>query len=132
MKKLIIQIIKFGIVGVVAFLVDYSIFLLLTKVVNLSPVISTGISFVLSLIVNYLLSMKFVFQRKESISKQKEIISFVLTSVMGLGLNILIMYLGYDLWKYDYRLVKIVATLIVMVWNYVSKKILLEGIHKDE
>lgn len=127
MKKLIMQIIKFGIVGVIAFCVDYIFLLLFTEVINIHPTISTGLSFVISLIVNYLLSMRFVFKVNANISKQKEIIIFVVTSCIGLGINVLMMHFGYDVWHFDYRFVKIVATFVVMIWNYISKKILLEG-----
>lgn len=130
-KKLLLQIIKFGIVGVIATIIDYA-FLIFTEVCKINPVISTGLSFIISLIANYLLSMKFVFKAKKNLSKNKEILIFVITSTIGLGLNVLLMYLGEDVLKIHYLIVKTIATLVVMVWNYVSKKILIEGKQESE
>lgn len=130
MNKLIKQIIKFGIVGVIAFLVDEGFLMLFVEVFKWNEIVSGGLSFVISLIVNYLLSMKLVFKTKEGVSKTKEIVIFVVTSVVGLLINILMMYLGTEVWFINYLLVKVIATAIVMVWNFVTKKIFLEGIHK--
>ena len=126
-KKLLLQIIKFGIVGVIATIIDYAFLIFFTEVCKINPVISTGLSFIISLIANYLLSMKFVFKAKKNLSKNKEI-----TSTIGLGLNVLLMYLGEDVLKIHYLIVKTIATLVVMVWNYVSKKILIEGKQESE
>lgn len=54
---------KFGIVGVVAFIIDWGLMniLLMTHMHN---VLATSISFFVSLIFNYLASMKFVFKHR--------------------------------------------------------------------
>ncbi len=127
MKKLLIQMIKFGIVGVIAFVIDYSLMVLFVEVFHWNTVVSTGLSFTISLVVNYLLSMKFVFKAKENLSKKKEILIFVITSVIGLLINLLIMYIGDDLLHISYLIDKLVATVIVMIWNFVTKKLLLEN-----
>ena len=61
MKKLINQILKFGIVGVIAFIIDYGILILLTEVFNIYPLISAAISFTIYVIFNYISSVKWVF-----------------------------------------------------------------------
>ena len=45
---------------------------------------------------------------------------------MGLGLTELIMWFGEDILKISYLIVKIVATVIVMIFNFVTRKIFLE------
>ena len=66
MKKLIEQIMKFGIVGVLCFAIDYGLMIFLTEVFGISYLISSGISFSVSVIVNYKLSLKFVFKTDEN------------------------------------------------------------------
>ena len=61
MRKLFEQIIKFGLVGFLCFFIDYGIMVFLTEVVNVNYLISSGISFSVSVIVNYVLSLAFVF-----------------------------------------------------------------------
>lgn len=131
MKKLFIQILKFGIVGGIAFVVDYAIMVFLTEAFGVPYLISSFISFCVSVVVNYLLSMRFVFVSRDDIKKRTEFISFLILSVIGLGINELVMYLVADVMigdkmKRAYLVAKLVATFVVMVWNFVTRKIFLE------
>ena len=53
MKKLIEQIMKFGIVGVIAFVIDYGLMVLLTEVFGVNYLISATVSFIVSVTFNY-------------------------------------------------------------------------------
>ena len=72
MRKLLEQIVKFGLVGVIATVIDYAILMFLSQVIGWDPVLSSGISFTISLVFNYLASMKYVFVRKEDMDRGKE------------------------------------------------------------
>ena len=121
------QIVKFGIVGVIAFAIDFGVLVFLTEVFGLNPVVSATISFIVSVIFNYLASMRYVFSHREGMSRQREFVIFVVLSAVGLGINDALMWLGTEVVTLDYRLVKLVATAVVMVWNFVTRKIFLEG-----
>lgn len=125
MKQLIKQILKFGVVGVVAFLIDYSLLYILTEFMSIHYMISSVISFTVSLIFNYIASIYWVFdvKKKQTI---KEIFVFAILSIIGLGINQLVMYLMTDIGHIYYMLSKLVATAIVMVWNFVTRKIFIE------
>lgn len=139
MKKLLEQIVKFGIVGVLCFGIDFAVFSFLNYVVNVHYAVAAFWGFVISVIINYILSMKFVFERKEQMDRKAEFVIFVILSVIGLGLNELIIW-GcvdgiYAHWKWLNGLIstdlaeiggKIVATGIVMVYNFITRKIFLE------
>ncbi len=127
LKKLIAQFMKFGIVGVIAFVIDYGVMIFLTEVFGVPYLISTTISFVVSVIFNYFASMRFVFKRKDDMSRRREFIIFIVLSVCGLGINDLLMWLMVDSLYIDYRLSKIVVTVVVAVWNFVTRKIFLEA-----
>lgn len=127
MRKLIEQIMKFGIVGVIAFVIDFGVMVFLTEVFGIDPVISATVSFIISVIFNYAASMRYVFSHREGMSRTREFIIFVVLSAIGLGINDLLIWAGTDLASFDYRLVKIFATAVVMVWNFVTRKIFLEG-----
>lgn len=126
-NKLIKQIIKFGIVGVIAFIIDYGTLVILKELFNINLFISTEIAFIISVIVNYILSIKFVFDVK---NKNNNFIPFIILSFIGLLLTELIMYIGVDKIEINYLIVKIVATIIVMVFNFITRKILLENKRK--
>ena len=127
MKKLISQFMKFGIVGVIAFVIDYGFMVLLTEVFGVPYLISTTVSFIISVIFNYFASMRFVFTRKDDMSRRREFIIFVVLSVIGLVINDVFMWLMVDFLFIDYRISKIVVTFIVAVWNFVTRKIFLEA-----
>ena len=150
MKKLIEQMLKFGVVGFVCFFIDYIIGLITLNVVmaigvfgddsfSMGSQIGSALGFTVSVIVNYILSFKFVFERKEDMNRKAEFIIFVILSVIGLGLNQLIIWVctvpiysnivwiqklfGYNL---AYTAAKVIATAIVMVYNFISRKLVLE------
>ncbi|MDR2197695.1 MAG: GtrA family protein [Coriobacteriales bacterium] len=125
--RLLSQILKFGMVGGLAFLIDFGLLVLLTELVGLNYLVSATISFIVSVIFNYLASMRFVFAHKEGLTRQREFAIFVVLSVIGLILNDLIMWVGTDLGGIDYRLTKIVAAALVMVWNFGTKKAFLDA-----
>lgn len=147
MKKLIEQILKFGVVGIISFIVDFIITMaissLLRELFNVntsnSALIGAFFGFTVSVIVNYLLSMKYVFQRKDNINRKKEFIIFVVLSTFGLVINELVIIfcinLVYNNWLWLQTLLnatlaiaisKIIATGVVMVYNFVTRKIFLE------
>lgn len=148
MKKLLEQLFKFGIVGVICFLIDYVIGIVIMNIMvkgfgegyfELGTMIGSALGFTISVIVNYLLSFKFVFERKEDMNRKAEFVIFIVLSVIGLGLNQLIIWvcvgpiyqntailqklLNYNL---AFTGAKIVATGIVMIYNFVTRKIFLE------
>ena len=143
------QIKNFGIIGVLCFIIDFAVFrfsnlffvlLGLDRAFASYYLISGILGFLISVIVNYRLSMKYVFIRKDDISVKKEFTIFVLLSVFGLVLNEIILYLGIDIiyprvyilnvyMTYGFAknyFFKIIATGIVMVYNFVTRKIFLE------
>lgn len=126
MIELIKQLIKFGFVGGICFVIDYGVMVLLTEVAGLEYLLSCGISFTVSVIANYLLSMKFVFERKDTLDRRIEFIIFVVMSVIGLGLTELLMWVFVDKANIHYMISKIVVTAIVMVYNFVTRKLFLE------
>lgn len=126
MNKLLSQIAKFGVVGVISFGIDYGLMVLLTEVAGLNYLVSSGISFSVSVVVNYLLSMRFVFFGRRENSRAKEFILFVALSLVGLLLTEILMWLNVAQLAVHYTLAKIVVTGVVMVFNFVTRKVLLE------
>jgi putative flippase GtrA len=127
MKKLIAQFAKFGVVGGIAFVIDYGLMVLLTELCGVNYLLSATISFTVSVIFNYVASMRYVFSHKEGMSKRREFIIFVVLSVIGLGINDVLMWAGTGLLGVSYLITKLVATVIVSLWNFITRKIFLDG-----
>lgn len=126
---MILQIIKFGIVGVIAAVTDFGVLVILKELIGIDVLIASAISFCVSVAVNYILSMTFVFKSKGD-SKIKEFIVFVLLSVGGLCLNQFILWVGVTFTSVYYLIVKLFATVIVPVYNFITRKIFLESKEK--
>jgi putative flippase GtrA len=126
MKKLIAQVMKFVVVGGLSFVLDFIIYFVLTNFLSVYYLVAGFFSFTLSLIFNYLMSMKFVFKSKDDLKKSHEFVIFATLSVMGLGLNLLSLYVLVDLFKMNDLIAKVFVAGIVMVFNFVTRKIFLE------
>ncbi len=125
-KKLFLQIFKFTVVGGIAFIIDYLSLIICKEVFKFNLLISAAIAFVISVVFNYILSIKWVFDVDESKSKKNNFIIFILFSIMGLIITEIIMWFGTDILSINYLIIKIIATAIVMVFNFITRKIFLE------
>ena len=121
-RQLIRQILSFGIVGVVAFLIDYGIMNILYTKLGCTLLIANTCGFIISTIVNYILSKRHVFDMKTS----NAFVKFTVLSVLGLLINNITMVLCIDYMKLITLVAKIIATLVCMIWNFITKKALLE------
>lgn len=126
MKDLKKQIIRFILVGGTAFLIDFGCLYIFTEFFHIHYLISAVLSFTISTIFNYLASVLWVFNVDESKSKKQTFIIFIVFSIIGLIINEIIMWLGVDKLLLHYMLVKLGATAIVMVFNFVTRKMFLE------
>lgn len=125
-NKLFAQIIKFGFVGGTAFVIDAGLLFLLTEFCGIHYLVSGAISFTASVIYNYILSIKWVFDAKKDVNKVHELAVFIGLSVIGLGLNQFFMWMFVDILRAYYMLAKIIATAIVMVYNFITRKLFIE------
>ncbi len=137
-KSRIWEVIRFVVTGGVCFLIEFAALVLLRDKVGLDTLIATPIAFLISVIVNYILCVRWVFTGAKE-QKNAAKLGFLITSVMGLLLNELLMYLfrislGEDTVVMTvfgfvvtmYMVNKCMATVIVMVWNYFTKRWILK------
>ena len=125
-KKLLEQLVKFGIVGVIATLLEWIIFYICTNQLKIHYSISTIIGFSISTIFNYWASVKLVFDVNKEKSEKLNFILFVVLSIVGLGLNELILWICIEKFAIYNMIGKVIATGIVMVFNFITRKLFLE------
>ena len=73
--------------------------------------------------------MRFVFATDGSKYNVKDFIVFVVLSTIGLGITVVSMYALTDVLGLYYMYSKVISTAIVMIFNFVTRKILLEQNH---
>ena len=150
-KELFWEIFRFLLVGGTATLVDYAVFYLFRQWLLpagliesgawnvISLIIATAFGFCAGLIVNWILSVKFVFRavkNKEEAHSKKGFAIFTVIGVIGLGITelgvVLLVHIVPEitlfgvtgfLLPWNEWLAKIVMTCIVLVFNYVGRKI---------
>lgn len=126
-NKLFAQLMKFGIVGVVATVIDFAVLTILTEFFGVHYLTSAAIGFIVSTLFNYFASMRYVFKSRFGANeKHKELMIFVVLSVVGLVLNQIFMWLFVEIVGIFYIFSKVFATTLVMGWNFVSRKIWIE------
>ena len=123
--KVFIQLIRYTFVGGFAFIVDFFLLWFLTDICHIHYLISASLSFLAGLIINYLISTRWVFDKSKVSNKKLEFLFFGLIGVVGLGLNDLLIWLLTDFSKFHYLVSKIIAVFLVYLWNFFARKYLL-------
>ena len=126
--------VRFVVTGGLCFLVEFAFLVLFRDTVGLDTLVAAALAFLISVALNYLLCVKWVFGSAGA-QKSAAQAGFLLTSVMGLLLNEGLMWLFRRLFGEDsvvltvfgftvtmYMVNKALATLIVMIWNYITKR----------
>lgn len=119
------EVFRFLLVGGGCFLLEYGLLFALTEYGGLNPLVSAPIAFTVSLVVNYILCVYVVFHAEQQSKKQMAL--FALTSIIGLGINQVVMWFFIDIIGIWYMFAKVVASAVVMVWNYFTKRYVLHG-----
>ena len=126
MNKLVCKIIKFTIVGGIATLIDFIFLYVFKEYLNINIILTNTLSFTISVIYNYIASITLVFDVNRNKSKKIQFILFVIFSIVGLTINNIIIYILIDLLSIHYILSKVIATFIVMIFNFITRKMFLE------
>ena len=131
------EVFRFLVTGAVCFAVEFLILVLLKELLHMDTLLATPLAFTGSVVVNYLLCVAWVFTGAKDNGNATRV-GFLTTSVMGLLFNELLMLLfrlmlgesqilftifGFSVSMYMVN--KALATLLVMVWNYFTKRAML-------
>ena len=145
-RELFWEIFRFLLVGGLATVVDYVVSALFHGLVlppkligeTWSLIISTALGFSAGLLVNWFLSLAFVFKAvrdKKLASSKKSFLVYCVVCLIGLAISLLGMQLvqilpNFPLFgvkkflgsSWTWWLMKIALTLIVLIWNYIGRK----------
>ena len=125
-QKLLIKIFKFVIVGGIATLISGIIFFLCDHYLKTSVLISNTIAFIISVIYNFWASCKYVFNVDKNKNKARIFTEFIVFALLGYFLTQFLLWLMADVLKWNHMLAWLIATIIVMVFNFITRQIFLE------
>lgn len=111
------RLIKFCVVGCSGMIVDFFFTWLCKEKFKWNKYISNSIGFILAATNNYVWNRIWTFQ-SQNMEVAREYISFIVISLIGLGLNNLIIYLLHEKLHFNFYLSKIIAIGCVTLWNF--------------
>lgn len=120
-NNLIIQLIRYTIVGGLAFIVDFILLFILTEYIKLHYIVSATCSFLVGLLINYYISTLWIFKSRIK-NKQIEFSLFTLIGLFGLVLNDILIYFFTEKFQIHYMSSKFVTAIIVYLWNFLGRK----------
>jgi len=116
------EFLRYVLVGGFAFVCDTSTLFSLTQFLRVNYLISAPVGFIVGTVVNYVLSRKWVFERRRLTNTPAEMTVFTLIGVVGLGLNELILWVFQAKLGIYYLFAKGVSGVVVLMWNFGARK----------
>ena len=115
------RIVKYFFVGGTAAVVDIGLFSFFAGYLGW-PWIPVSIStFILATLVNYLLSIRFVFESGVRHQRHVELVGVFVVSGLALLVNQVVLYIAIELVGLQLIISKIIATGVVFFWNYYGR-----------
>ena len=120
------QVIMFGIAGGTTSIIDWGVLAICVRFLHMDSMVSNIFAFAISVTYNYWANAKFVFDFDESKGKKRVFIIFVCLAAVGFAINQIVMYLGNKVLGYDPLIVKVAGIALAAIFNFFSRKLLLE------
>ncbi len=111
-----------GIVSIINIILLY----VFVEFLKIDYTISNIISMAICITITYILSKKFIFSKKVSIGAKKEFLSYIIISIISIGIDTTILYVCTSWLTIYYLLSKIIAIIISTGVNYILKKTIYE------
>jgi len=131
-QKILTQLAKFVVAGVITTLIDWAIYFVLCHFFLMDPLIAQLFSFVASTAVSYYINTLWVFDTTKNKTKQRLVAEFFFFSFCGLAITEVLLFLMIERMGVNYMVAKVIATAVVMVFNYVTRKMFLEDRKKRQ
>jgi len=116
-KAFLFKFVKFCIVGFTGVFVDFGITYFFKEVVKVQKYYANAIGFSTAATTNYFLNRLWTFHSKNP-DIAGEFSRLFMIALIGLGLSSLIIYIFSGRLKWNFYLAKLIATIIVTLWNF--------------
>lgn len=124
-EKTIVQLFRYTFVSAASLAVDFLLLALLTEIFSIHYLLSAAFSYLGGLIVNYFLSIVWVFHSRKLDNRRLEFGIFLIIGIAGLGINELLMWLFVDVLALYYLLARVFSAGFGYAWKYVARKLIL-------
>ena len=125
--NIVIQLFRYVFVGGTAFVVDFFFLYFFSDICGIYYLVSAVLSFIISVLVNYVMSTKWVFNQDKIENKVLEFNLFILISTIGLVFTEILLYFFTDIVGLYYLISKIISAIIVLFWNFLARRVMFYG-----
>ena len=112
---------RYFVVGGISAALDIGFFFVFAKLLGYHYLAVACVGFIFAVLLNYALSVRFVFTSGVRFSKAQEIALVYLVSGIGLAVHLLVLYVAVDRLALELMLSKVVATASVFLWNFLAR-----------
>lgn len=125
--NILIQLFRYVFVGGTAFVVDFFFLYVFSDIFGIYYLISAVFSFIISVLVNYTMSTRWVFNQNNIENRVVEFNLFLLISTIGLVFTEILLYFFTDICGIHYLISKIISAVIVLFWNFLARRVMFYG-----
>lgn len=118
----LVQLIRYGLVVAIAAPIDLGGYVVLKSAFHVYYVLAATISFTVSLIVNYLLSVAWVWTNHTGRQRHIDATIFMIIGIVGLVITDAVVYLFTDFAHSNYIISKLIAFTIVFFWSFGARR----------
>ena len=127
-SSLIGQFVRYLVTGGFAFVVDFLLYAFCLYELNWHYLVANLVGLVAGLIINYVMSVAWVFSECKRVLEDRKTVEFgvfAIVGIIGVGINELLMLLMVGMLDANEMKSKIVAAILVLMWNFGVRKMVL-------
>ena len=127
-SSLIGQFVRYLVTGGFAFVVDFLLYAFCRYELNWHYLVAKLVGLVAGLVINYVMSVAWVFSECKRVLEDRKTVEFgvfAIVGIIGVGINELLMLLMVGMLDANEMKSKIVAAILVLVWNFGARKMVL-------
>lgn len=113
------KILRFSVVGIAGAAIDFGFTFLFKEIFKANKFLSNAIGFILAATFCFFLNKYWTYQ-SQSPQVMKEYLVFIAVSLVGLGVNSLVLWLLHEKAKMNFYLSKCFAVGVTGIWNFLA------------
>ena len=118
MTRLLKEAVGYGLASAIALAVDAGVLFVLVHFFGWWYLGAATVSFAAGVVITYLISVRLVFKHHRIESRHREFLAFVLIGVIGLAVNLAIMFVAVSLFGWNYMIGKGAAACGTFLCNF--------------
>ena len=111
------QLLKFALVGITGMGLDFGTTWLLKEKIKINKFMANAAGFCIAVVNNFMLNKYWTFDNQNPIATE-QFVKFLVISIVGLGINSLLLFILLKKSKGNFYLVKLAVIGLVFFWNF--------------